>query len=66
MDKKEIGERIAEMRQLRGITQNELAEMTGLRQTHLSRIEQGMYMPRIDIAERIAKALNCDINDFIK
>ena len=36
-----LGNRIAEMRISRGITQMELAEMTGLSLTHIGYIEQG-------------------------
>lgn len=66
MDKKEIGMRISEIRRLRGMTQKELADKSGLRQTHISRIEGGVYMPRIDIANRIAEALDCNITEFLK
>lgn len=66
MNKKEIGFRISTIRKEKGITQEQLAKKTGLRQTHISRIENGIYMPRIDIAERIANALGCRIGDIIK
>lgn len=66
MDKRQIGLRIFSIRKEKGITQEQLAEKTGLRQTHISRIERGVYMPRIDIAERIAEALGCRIGDLIK
>ncbi len=66
MDKRQIGLRIFYIRKEKGITQEQLAKKTGLRQTHISRIERGVYMPRIDIAERIANALGCRIGDIIK
>jgi len=66
MDKKELGKRIAKMRKKCGLTQNELAKMTETRQTHISRIETGVYMPRLEMLVKIAKALNCDIEELLK
>lgn len=66
MDKKEIGSQIALVRNARGMTPDELARLAGISPTHLSRIERGEYMPRIDIIARIAEALNCRIEDFLQ
>jgi len=60
-----IGKRIAEIRKSKGLTCNQLAEITGLTQGNLSRIELGMYSTGIDILGKIADALGCDI-DFIE
>ena len=60
-----IGRRIAEIRKSKGLTVTKLAEMTGLTQGNLTRIERGMYSTGIDILGKIADALNCDI-DFIE
>lgn len=66
IDKKHIGMRISEIRHLRGMTQKELSDKAGLSQTHISRIESGQYIPRVDIAARIAEALSCTIDVFVK
>lgn len=40
-----------------GITQAELAERTGIRQSNLSRIESGSCSPRVDTLQKIAAGL---------
>lgn len=56
-----IGNLIASKREERGLKQSELAEKTGLKQQHISRIENGRYSTGIDILGRIAEALGCNI-----
>ena len=60
-ERERIGRRIAELRELRGISQIELAEMTGIKQPNLSRIESGKYSTNIDLIAKIAEAMNCRI-----
>lgn len=64
--KKQIGEKIAEKRKELEITQTELAERAGLSQAHISKIERGIGMPRIDILMKISEAFECDICELIK
>jgi transcriptional regulator with XRE-family HTH domain len=70
-----MGERIATLRKSidwtddqgihrHGMTQAELAEITGLQRAHITRLEQGRYGATIDVLSTIADALNCKI-DFI-
>ncbi len=40
-----------------GMTQKELAERTGIRQSNISRIESGSSSPRIDTLRKIAEGL---------
>lgn len=71
-----MGERIATLRKSidwtddrgihrHGMTQAELAEITGLQRAHITRLEQGRYGATIDVLSTIADALNCEI-DFIQ
>lgn len=60
-----IGLRIAEIRKAQGLTQTELANMTGLGQGHIARIESGKYNVQIDTLAVIAEAFGMTI-DFIK
>lgn len=64
--KRQGGKKISEIRKSKKITQSELAERTGLTQNHISRIENGEYSPRLDIASKIADALGCKVDDFLK
>lgn len=60
-----IGQRIAELRKEQGMTQAQLAEAVGLRQSNVSRIEAGKYATTLDILANIAQALGCKV-DIIK
>jgi len=60
-----IGNRIREIRIKKGLTAEQLALMTGLKQQNVSRIEFGRYSTGIDVLGKIAEALNCEI-DFIE
>ena len=60
-----IGNRIKELRQKRGISTYQLAELTGLKQPNIARIESGKYSTGVDILSKIAAALSCDL-DFIE
>jgi transcriptional regulator with XRE-family HTH domain len=56
-----IGQRIAEIRDARGITQRDLSEITGLNPANISKLEGGKYNVSIDILARIAAALECQV-----
>ncbi len=59
MEKGSVGQRIAEMRRAKGITQRELAKSTNGRigQTQLANYEQGTREPGLDEIEALAAAL---------
>ena len=40
-----------------GITQKQLAELTGIQQANLSRLENGNYNPSLNLLKRVAKGL---------
>jgi transcriptional regulator with XRE-family HTH domain len=54
-----IAEQVAEQRKGRGLSQAELAELTGTTQSAIARLESGGRPPRIDTLLRIAEALDC-------
>lgn len=49
---------IARIRKARGLRQNDLAEMVGVTQPHISRIEKGDEGPPLALFRQIADALN--------
>lgn len=57
-----VGMEIATIRSEKGITQKELAEITGIDQGNISRIEKGNLNPSLKILDKIAKGLNVQIN----
>ena len=52
-----VGKQIAEMRQRKGLSQRQLAEISGVGNAHIARIELGKYNVRIDILDKLAEAL---------
>ncbi len=52
-----LGMRIKQLRAERGMTQEDLAEATGLFRTYMSRVEAGAANPTLSVLEAIAKAL---------
>jgi transcriptional regulator with XRE-family HTH domain len=53
----ELGERIRELRNERGLTQEKLAELAEIHGNHLRRIELGQANPTYLVLTRIAAAL---------
>jgi ribosome-binding protein aMBF1 (putative translation factor) len=56
-----IAGQITELRERRGLTQEELAERTGIDQGDISRIERGSANPTERTLNRIADALGADL-----
>jgi transcriptional regulator with XRE-family HTH domain len=54
-----VGERIAQERARRSLSQRELAELTGTTQSAVARLEGGSRAPRLDTLLRVANALDC-------
>ncbi len=62
--KRLIGIRTKSLRRARGLTQEELAERTGLSVNYLSRIERGLENPTLDTLLGLAKALKVEPLDL--
>ena len=61
-ERERIGKRIAEIRKETGISQAKLAEMSGLDQGHIARIELGKYNVGIDTISKIAEVFHKKID----
>jgi ribosome-binding protein aMBF1 (putative translation factor) len=57
----QVADQVAEQRLARGLTQRQLAELTGTTQSAIARLERGGRPPRIDTLLRIAEALDCQL-----
>lgn len=58
-----IGAQVKKRREALGLTQQELAEQTGMPQTLISRIERGVNQnPGADVLKRLAVALRVSID----
>ena len=52
-------------RLFRRMTQADLAELTGLKQTHISMMEANKIKPRKNTLAKIAEALSCEADDLV-
>lgn len=64
-EKQSLGSRIVAERTKRGITQRQLALMTGTSRSYLWKIEMGAADVGIDVLVRIARALDVPVRDLI-
>lgn len=62
---KTLGLRVRKFREARGITQEELAYLANTQTSHISRIELGNNNTTIDVAHRIAQALQIDLSELL-
>jgi len=60
-----LGERIRCLRRSHKLSQERLAEKTGLHPTYISRIEMGRANPTIGILQKIADGLEIDLDQLI-
>lgn len=56
-----IGQRIAQLRKEQGMTQQHLADKSGVLRPNIARIEAGRYGMTVDVLARIANALGCEL-----
>ena len=63
--KKKIGNKVRRLRQAKGLKQSELAELVGVEDKTISRIEVGGNYPSLDLLVRMSTALECDLTEFV-
>lgn len=61
-----FAKRLKQIRQSRGLSQEELAEIAGLHRTYVGSVERGERNVSIDNMERLSKALEVDITELLK
>ncbi len=59
-----IGVRIRQLREARGMTQSQLQSRSGVSRSYLSRIESGQMTPSLGTLEKIAESLGVGLNRF--
>ena len=64
MLQKQLGQRIAELRRGRKLTQEGLAEAVGCSIEFISLVERGVNAPSVAGLESFAKALNVEVRDL--
>ena len=61
-DRERIGQEIATARQAKGLSQRDLADLTGLNQANVWKIETGKYSVGLDILSKICNVLGKRVN----
>jgi transcriptional regulator with XRE-family HTH domain len=61
-----FGMRMKELRTVRKLSQEQLAEKSGISPKYMSRIEMGLHFPSFDIITKLANALQVEIKDFFE
>ena len=57
---------LEELRKAAGLTQQELPESAEVSRKSINAIENGVYVPSTVLALKIAKTLNCTVEDLFK
>ena len=63
---KKLGENLKRLRQEKGLTQEQLAEITGLHRTYIGGVERGERNISLLNMERIARALGCPLSNLVE
>ena len=64
-ERERIGQRIADLRKEKSMTQQGLADIVGMQRNHISRIEAGKYSVGFDTLQAIAEALGGTIDIIV-
>tara|TARA_B100000953_G_scaffold218517_1_gene180744 strand:- start:72 stop:287 length:216 start_codon:yes stop_codon:yes gene_type:complete len=65
-DHKKLKNNLEELRKSAGLTQQELSESAEVSRKSINAIENGIYIPSTVLALKIAKTLNCGVEDLFK
>ncbi len=60
----DVGKRVRELREQKGISTNKLANLSGISQSYLRDIELGDKNPTVEVISYICGALNITLQDF--
>jgi len=63
---KELNNQLEELRKASHLTQLELAEKVEVSRKSINSVENGIYIPTTLLALKIAKALNCTVDDLFQ
>jgi len=63
---KNLSNNLEEIRRSSGLTQKELSESAEVSRKSINAIENGIYVPSTVLALKIARTLNCSIEDLFQ
>jgi transcriptional regulator with XRE-family HTH domain len=61
-----LGKRIRQVREVKKLTQEELADLAGYYRTYVGHIETGRHSPTVHTIWRFSKAMDVDLGDLLK
>jgi len=64
--RRSFGEQVRRLRTRRGLTQQKLAERSGLHETHISRIERGQREPRLTTIFALARGMGSEVAELFE
>ena len=62
---KKFGKKVREIRLKKGLSQGDISKRLNLHRSYISGIERGVRNPSLKVIQKIAKALEIDINKLI-
>lgn len=65
-DHKKLKNKLEELRKSAGLTQQQLSESAEVSRKSINAIENGIYVPSTVLALKIAKTLNCSVEELFK
>ena len=65
-DHKKLQNNLEKLRKSSGLTQQELSESAEVSRKSINAIENGIYVPSTVLALKIAKTLNCSVEELFK
>ena len=63
-DNNDFGKRLKQIRKSKGLAQAKLAELAGVHEKHISKIETGVYFPTYATLNKILKVLDVKIDEI--
>ncbi len=57
-----FGKKLKQIRKAKGLTQEQLAELAGVHEKHISKLELGTYKPSYDTLNKVLSALDLEID----
>jgi len=61
----DVGNRLKQFRELRGLSQGKIEERTGLLRSYVSRVENGHTVPSVETLEKFARALEVPLYQLL-
>ena len=61
----DVGDRLKQLRELKGLSQGKIEERTGLLRSYISRVENGHTAPSVETLEKFARALDMPLYQLL-